>query len=190
MTKPTITRIWLGGLLGFVAGLVVAGIGLTLMLVYSGTWVPAASGSGSEFIPRTDGFFWSTVALVVIGGVIVLAGATAQLVALIGALVNTYRLPDRTWFVVLLVGGLLGLSVGVVGFAAMLAYVIAGPDALTHETAPHLPVPPMPISPTPAPPRAAPSPPAPSLPVTPPASPPAPEAATLSERSDTLVPMA
>jgi hypothetical protein len=44
-------------------------------------------------------------------------------VAWIGALINTAQLPDKAWFVLLLVLGLLSF-----GFIAMVAYVIAGPD--------------------------------------------------------------
>lgn len=44
-------------------------------------------------------------------------------VAWIGAVLNTVNLPDKAWFVVLLVGGLLSF-----GFLVTVAYVIAGPD--------------------------------------------------------------
>jgi hypothetical protein len=171
MTQPTITRIWLGGLVAIAVGLVIAGIGVSMMLTNGGTFTPAASGSGYDFFPRLDSYFWTTVTVTVIGGVVALVGGTAQLTALIGALVNTYRLSDRTWFVVLLVGGLIGLTVGFVGFAVMAAYVIAGPDALAIEPAQ--------VPPTPAPPPWAP-PPAPY-------QPPAPE--QTNEHTGTLVPM-
>ena len=47
----------------------------------------------------------------------------AQFVAWIGAVLNTAQLHDNTWFVVLLVAGLLSF-----GFIAMLIYIIAGPN--------------------------------------------------------------
>jgi hypothetical protein len=56
------------------------------------------------------------------------ATTSAGLAAWIGALVNTYKLQDRTWFAVLLAGGLLGFAFGLLGFAAMVADLIAGPD--------------------------------------------------------------
>ncbi|MBO0685134.1 MAG: hypothetical protein J2P45_18435, partial [Candidatus Dormibacteraeota bacterium] len=63
-----------------------------------------------------------------------LAGLVAQLVALIGALVNTYALPDKAWFVILLVGGVLGVvGVFLAPFAVMIAYLIAGPDVASAE---------------------------------------------------------
>lgn len=56
-----------------------------------------------------------------------------ELVAWVGAVLNTYRLADRTWFVVLLAGGLLGIGSGLIGFAVMVAYLIAGPDGTGIE---------------------------------------------------------
>lgn len=53
-----------------------------------------------------------------------------QLAAWIGTLVNTYRLEDKTWFAVVLAGGMLGLAFGLLGFATMVAYLIAGPDGM------------------------------------------------------------
>jgi hypothetical protein len=56
---------------------------------------------------------------------ILLFAAVAHFVAWIGAVLNTAQRPDKTWCVVLLVVGLLGLV-----FIATAAYVIAGPDGL------------------------------------------------------------
>ena len=55
---------------------------------------------------------------------VVIGAAVAQFVAWVGAVLNTAQLPDKTWFVVLLVTGLLSF-----GFIAMIVYVIAGPDS-------------------------------------------------------------
>lgn len=143
MSKPQITRIWLAGLIVFAIGLVVGGIGLGLMLGYGGQFVLDASGNGYNFVPTLNGFFWMTVSLMVVGGSILAAGSIVQLAAWIGACVNTYKLTDKTWFVVLLAGGLIGLGFSLVGFATMIAYLIAGPDGQAvgaHEiaaSAPH-----------------------------------------------------
>jgi hypothetical protein len=56
---------------------------------------------------------------------LLLFAAVTHFVAWIGAVLNTAQLPDKTWFVVLLVVGLLGLV-----FIATVAYVIAGPDGV------------------------------------------------------------
>lgn len=133
MRKATITRTWITGVIVAVAGLIVAGIGVALMLTRGGHWEQVPGTTNWNFFARTDGFFWMTVTVICIGGLVLLAGAIVQLAAWIGALVNTRRLADQTWFVILLVGGLLGLVSGLVGFAVMVAYVVAGPDGLAIE---------------------------------------------------------
>jgi hypothetical protein len=47
------------------------------------------------------------------------ATTSAGLAAWIGALVNIYKLQDRTWFAVLLAGALLGFAFSLLGLAAM-----------------------------------------------------------------------
>jgi hypothetical protein len=130
MTKSTITRTWLAGLVALAAGLIVAAFGIGLMLAFGGTFTAAPSGNGYDFVPSFDGVFWTTVGLMIAGISLTAVGGLTQLVAWIGALVNTYRLEDKTWFAVVLVGGLLGLAFGLLGFAAMVAYLVAGPDGM------------------------------------------------------------
>jgi hypothetical protein len=139
MTKTVISKLWIAGLVAIVAGLIVGGVSLGLMLANGGSYVPAASGNGYDFVPRLDNYFWTTIGFMVVGFTVVAGGGIAQLVAWIGALVNTYPLADRTWFVVLLAGGLVGLAFGLVQFAVMIAYIIAGPDG-AHERQPQLPM--------------------------------------------------
>ncbi|HEX7346187.1 MAG TPA: hypothetical protein VF253_05310 [Candidatus Limnocylindrales bacterium] len=126
MTKSTITRFFVGGIVAVVAGLFVAA---------AAVWAAFAAG---EFVmdgPDVTGvkftaFGWSMVGLMIVGGFSMMGGAIAGLVAWIGALINTAQLPDKAWFVLLLVLGLFSF-----GFIAMVAYVIAGPDS-THPRAP------------------------------------------------------
>ena len=56
------------------------------------------------------------------------AAAVTQFVAWVGAVINAAQLKDKTWFIILLVTGLLSF-----GFIAMIIYLIAGPD----DSAPH-----------------------------------------------------
>ncbi len=135
MSKRTITRLWIAGLVVLVVGLVAGGVSLGLMFAYGGHFTPARSGNGSDFVPTLDAFFWTTVGVAATGFTIAIAGGIVQLAAWIGALVNTNLVPDKTWFIVLLVGGILGLSfsVGLLGFAAMVAYLVAGPDGMTSQ---------------------------------------------------------
>lgn len=141
MTKSTVTRTWITGVIVLVAGLIVGGVSLGLMLAYGGHFTEAPSGNGYDFIPTTDGFFWTMVGLMIVGFTIAAAGAIVQFVAWIGALINTYRMYDKTWFVILLAGGLLGLAFALIGFAVMVAYVVAGPDETAMVQPPYMPVP-------------------------------------------------
>ena len=72
---------------------------------------------------QSTGMAWTVAALVGIGIVAMIGGVIGQFVAWIGAVLATAELEDKTWFLVLLLLGVLSF-----GFVAMLAYVIAGPD--------------------------------------------------------------
>jgi hypothetical protein len=119
MTKPTITKFFIGGIIAVVAG---------LLLAFVAVWAAFAAG---EFVmdgPDITGvqftaFGWSMFGLMIIGGFSMIGGAIAGLVSWIGALINTAQLDDKLWFVLLLVLGLFSF-----GFIAMVAYVIGGPD--------------------------------------------------------------
>lgn len=130
MTKSAVVRTWIGGLVLLAVGLLMAGISIGLMLAYGGTFTQAPAGNGYDFVPSYDGFFWTTIWVLVAGCFAAAVGGLVQLAAWIGALANTYRLQDKTWFAVLLAGGLLGFAFGPLGFAAMVAYLIAGPDGM------------------------------------------------------------
>lgn len=139
MTKVTITRIWVAGLIVLVVGLVVGGISLGMMLASGGRWEPAVTGNGSEFIPTMNSYFWTTLGFTITGFTVTLAGFVVQIVAWIGALLNTNRLADKTWFWIMLGAGLLTFVAGPVGFAGMIAYIVAGPDGMAqpHYEQPH-----------------------------------------------------
>jgi hypothetical protein len=122
MTKVTVTKFFVGGLVAAFAG---------LFLAIVAVWAAFASGEfvldGSDVTgAQLTAFGWSMTGLIVLGGFAIVGGAIAGLVAWIGALINTAQLEDKAWFVLLLVLGLLSF-----GFIAMVAYVIAGPDG-TH----------------------------------------------------------
>jgi hypothetical protein len=133
MKKSTITRTWIGGLVVQALGLIIIALSVVLMLAYGGTFTHAASGNGYDFVPNNGGFFWTTVVLIVAGAFAAAIGGIVGLVAWVGALVNTYQVPDKTWFAVVLAGGVLGFAFALLGFAAMIAYVIAGPDGMAHR---------------------------------------------------------
>lgn len=126
MSKSLVSRLFVGGTVAFVAGLVlVVAAGMTAY--FSGAFtMDGPDVTGINPTPQA----WTFVFLALLGALAIIGGATAGLVAWIGALLNTAQLEDKTWFVLLLVLGLLSF-----GFVAMLAYVIAGPDSTRSTTA-------------------------------------------------------
>ncbi|HEY8168599.1 MAG TPA: hypothetical protein VIF84_07785 [Candidatus Limnocylindrales bacterium] len=119
MSKSTITVLFVGSLIAIVAGLVVFALSAIVALANGSLVMTGSEVTGVEMTPLA----WSMVALALLGILAMAGGAFGQFVAWIGAVINTAYLEDKTWFVVLLVLGLLSF-----GFIAMLVYVIAGPD--------------------------------------------------------------
>jgi hypothetical protein len=148
MPKSTIARLWWGGLAGIAAGLIVAGISFAVMMTLGGTFNARPDGKSYDFIPNYGPTFWWTVTTAALGGLIALAGGVAQFVGWIGALVNSWRLPEKAWFVLLLVLGIIG---HVFGLVMMIVYLLAGPDSTKLQPAPQAP------SPTPQPGRIVPA---------------------------------
>lgn len=125
MTKSTVTKVFIGSLFAVVGGVVLLAAGLFLAYV-NGTFIMR----GPDVVGiNPSAFTWSMIGLAVVGVLAVIGGALAQFVAWIGAVLNTSRLEDKTWFIVLLVLGLLSF-----GFVAMIVYLVAGPDG-TRESA-------------------------------------------------------
>jgi H+/Cl- antiporter ClcA len=119
MTKLMVTKIFIGSLIAIVAGVFVVAVGFLIALSTGTLVMEGPDVTGFELSSTTPAAF--SLALLGILGIV--AGGIGQFVAWIGAVVNTSRLDDKTWFVVLLVLGLLSF-----GFIAMLVYVLAGPD--------------------------------------------------------------
>ena len=120
MSKSLVSRLFVGGTIAFIAGLVLV-VSAGLIAYFSGALLmDGPDVTGIRPTPQA----WTFVFLALLGALAIVGGATAGLVAWIGALLNTAQLQDKTWFVLLLVLGLLSF-----GFVAMLAYVIAGPDS-------------------------------------------------------------
>lgn len=119
MTKHTVTSLFVGSLLAIVCGPILAFVAI---------WAAYANGALVMNGPDVTGiqstfFAGAMVVLMIIGVLALIGGAIGQFVAWIGAVINTARLEEKTWFIVLLVLGLLSF-----GLVAMLAYVFAGPD--------------------------------------------------------------
>ena len=121
MTKRTVTRLWLTGLGLLIVGGIIVGSGVGVLFANGGTW--SGEAFHSDFSPTMNALFWGSVAMMSTGGLLFLAGGILQFIAWIGAMVNTARASDKTWFVLLLVLGVVGFH-----FFVMIAYLIAGPD--------------------------------------------------------------
>ena len=119
MYKSTVTRLFVGGMIAIIAG---------VLLAFGAVWAAYANAvfqmSGPDVVGiHSTPFAWTMGGVIVVAVLAVMGGAIAGLTAWIGALLNTAQLDDKTWFVLLLVLGLFSF-----GLLAMIAYVIAGPD--------------------------------------------------------------
>jgi hypothetical protein len=126
MSKSTITRLFIGGGIAIVAGAALAIFGIWLAIendafILSGTDIVGLHGGG---------FAWTGLGLGLAGALVFTGGMIGGFVSWIGALTNTWALDSKTWFTVLLLLGIFNL-----GFFAMVAYLIAGPDGTTAGTA-------------------------------------------------------
>ena len=122
MSKTTVTRLFVGSLLALTGGFV-----LLFITALVGASYGAFIMNGPDVVGiHSTGLGVAIVALACIGMLAVIGGGIGQLVAWIGALLNTAELQDKSWFLVLLFLGALSF-----GFFAMLAYVVAGPDGTT-----------------------------------------------------------
>ena len=138
MSKSLVSKLFFGSLIAVVGGILVAGFAVVAAFA-NGSF----EMSGNDVVGvNSSPFFWSMVALMIVGGLTMIGGAIGQFVAWIGALMNTAQLDDKTWFIVLLVLGLLSF-----GFIAMLVYVLAGPDGTRQVARPSTAMPVAPSAP-------------------------------------------
>lgn len=132
MSKTTVTKLFIGGAIGVVAGAIVA-VAAIWLAIANDVFVMA----GSDIVGvQASALSWSLLAVGVAGGLAVTGGALAGFVAWIGALLNTWQLESKTWFAVLLLLGIFNF-----GFFAMIAYLIAGPDRTTAASPTQAPAP-------------------------------------------------
>jgi len=126
MSKATVVTIFVGSVIAVIAGAVLA---------FAAVWIAYANGvfvmEGPDVVGvQASPFAWSMVGLALVAALAVVGGFIGGLVSWIGALLNTAQVEDKTWFIVLLVLGLVSF-----GLVAMIAYVIAGPDGTQPATA-------------------------------------------------------
>ena len=119
MSKATVTKLFIGSLIAFGAGAVVAIFAIALavannVFVMDGNDIAAVQGGTLA---------WVLIGLAILGVLAAAGGVITGFVAWIGAVLNTWQLDSKAWFV-----GLVLLGIFNFGFIAMIAYVIAGPD--------------------------------------------------------------
>ena len=130
MGRSLLVKLFFGSLIGFVAGAVVL---IVAAAVAIGTDVFVMNGPDVVGI-NSGPVTWTVIGLMALASLIVVLAAMAQVVAWIGAVLDTATRLDKTWFVALLVLGLLGF-----GFVATLLYVVAVRDE-TPAQAPMQPI--------------------------------------------------
>jgi ABC-type antimicrobial peptide transport system permease subunit len=123
MSRRTISRLFYGSLIAIGAALLLA-LGATAMAFQTGSLVV----EGPNQVRVTSALGWVLVTLGAIAIFTLFVAAIAQVVAWIGALIATAPEENKTWFLVLLVGGLLGFT-----FLTMLLYLLIDTDERTHS---------------------------------------------------------
>jgi MFS family permease len=118
VSKRTVTRIFVASLIA-IAG--------SLVLLFTAGGLAYANDvfvmDGPDVVGvRGSAFGWWMLGLAIVAAITLIGALIAQFVAWIGAVLNTSQLPDKTWFLVLLITGLLSF-----GFIPMIIYLIAGP---------------------------------------------------------------
>jgi hypothetical protein len=126
MHKTLIRKLFVGSLIALAGGLVLLALTGGLAIANSSL---VKNGPDVTGIHATA-LGWVMIGLAGVAILVLVAAAITQFVAWVGAVINTAQLQDKTWFIVLLVTGLLSF-----GFIAMIVYLIAGPEDSQSITA-------------------------------------------------------
>ena len=118
MSKANVTRLFVGAIMAVVVGIVIA-IATVVVALADGV----VAFGGPDVVTVDGDALPGSLTWLAIAALFIVGGEVAALASWAGALLNTVRLDDKTWFIVLLVLGLFSL-----GWVAMVAYLIAGPD--------------------------------------------------------------
>ena len=127
MSKPTVTRLFIGAGLAMIAGAVLF-VAAVAMAIAANAFVM----DGSDIVGlRGSPIAWVSLGVAVVGTLAFIGGLIAGLIAWIGALLNTWQFESKAWFVGLLLLGIFNL-----GFFAMVAYILAAPSGPSPGTRP------------------------------------------------------
>jgi hypothetical protein len=122
MSKSSIARLFAGAIAAVVVGMTIGIAGVGRRSQWRGR-------DRAEVVTLNGGSFALAIAALIVALLALAAGTLAAIASWVGALLNTSRLDDKTWFVLLLVAGLVSL-----GWVAMIAYVFAGPDSTAQDS--------------------------------------------------------
>ena len=125
MSKSAITRLFKVAIAFVVAGSI-SGTAVTVWALANG----AITVGGTPFVSFDPATVAGALVGLVIASVLAGIGTIAAIVSWVGALANTARLENKTWFTTLLVSGLVSF-----GWVAMIAYILRGPDGSTATSA-------------------------------------------------------
>lgn len=122
MSKPTVTRLFIGSVIAAGAGTIVA-----ILAVWTAIANDVFVMNGADIVAIQGSLLaWVLLGFGIVGGLAVAGGLIGGLVSWIGALLNTSQLESMRWFLALLLLGIFNF-----GFFAMIAYLIVGPDGTT-----------------------------------------------------------
>lgn len=119
VSKPAITRVF-----KVAVALIVAGFAGSIAVVLWALVNGAVAFGGPQFVTIDTGPLAGAIAGLIVASLLTGIGTAAAVVAWAGALLNTARLEDKSWFTALLALGLVSF-----GWVAMIAYVLYGPDS-------------------------------------------------------------
>jgi MFS family permease len=127
MSKTTVTRLFIGSGIAVIVGAILA-VGAVWLAIANDAFIM----SGPDIVGFRGGeLAWIGLGLGFVGALIFTGGMIGGFVSWAGALLNTWRVESKTWFAILLL-----LGVFTLGFFAMVAYVIAGPDGMVDVARP------------------------------------------------------
>jgi hypothetical protein len=126
MVKSTVTRLFIGSLIALAAGATVLILAIALAIANN---VFVMDGNDIEAI-QGGPLGTALLGVAFLGALTAAGGVIAGFIAWIGAVLNTWQLESKAWFVALVLTGIFNF-----GFIAMLIYVVAGPDGKATRTA-------------------------------------------------------
>ena len=123
MSKPAISRLFKVAVALVVTG-AVSGTAVWIWALANG----AIALGGPQFVTFNPATVGGAIVALSLASLITGAGSVAAVIAWGGALLNTSRLEDKSWFI-----ALLGLGLVSLGWVAMIAYILKGPDSAARD---------------------------------------------------------